>query len=510
MTNSPTLEERFARVREELEIPDAFPDDVLNAAERASARAHLSDGDRHYRTDYTLVPFVTIDPEGSRDLDQALYAQRHDAGWFVLYAIADVGHFVDRGSPIEAEAWRRGVTLYGPDVRTPLYPPALGADAASLLPGVDRPCILFAFDVVSDGEDRLLSVQPSIVRSRAALSYEAVSHHLAAEDREPGSGQFNGCDGAETLTALREIGQIRQQREVARGGVSLPIAAQHVERWAPALSGYALRLKHPNDVEGWNAQISLMTGMASARLMAARGVGLLRVLDKPHRDRVEAYRLAANAVGVAWHDGMPYEDFVRTLDPSEPVHAALLVQAGSVMGGARYAAFDGSVPPGCSHAAIASYYAHVTAPLRRLADRYVLDLLVQLAAEQTPHGQTIPTFEALVDVMAAADRLDRRYESRIVDLTEAAAMSSRLGEVFQATVVRVRPDRVSVQIASPPVRTDVSVPETFDGGRVGEIVEERTSLRMGERVISLGQSVSLRLDRADLDAGRLHFKALET
>jgi exoribonuclease R len=510
MSNSSTLEERFARVREELEIPSSFPDDVLEAADRITPRAHLSDAARNARVDYTLVPFITIDPEGSRDLDQALYAQRHDGGWFVLYAIADVGHFVDRGGPIESEAWRRGVTLYGPDVRTPLYPPALGADAASLLPEVERPCILFAFDVGPDGEDRLLSVQPSIIRSRAALSYDAVSRHLGAEDAEPGSGEFAGCDGVETLTELRAIGRVRQKLEIERGGVSLPIAAQHVEQWAPALSGYELRLKHQNDVEGWNAQISLMTGIAAARLMVARGGGLLRVLDKPHEDRVRAFRLAARAVGASWPDEVPYGDFVRALDPSDPVHAALLVQAGGVMGGARYVAFDGAVPPGCRHAAIASYYAHVTAPLRRLADRYVLDLLVQLAAEQPVPGTTLSTFEELVDVMAAADRLDRRYESRIVDLTEAAAMSARIGESFDATVVRVRPDRVSVQIASPPVRTDVSVPETFDGGRTGELEDDGTSLRIGERVIGLGQTLTLKLERADLEAGRLHFTALQT
>lgn len=506
MPDAHTLDERFARVRDELEIPDGFPDDVLEAAEHAAARAVLSDSDRHDRADYTLVPFVTIDPEGSRDLDQALYAQRHDEGWFVLYAIADVGHFVDRGSPVESEAWRRGVTLYGPDVRTPLYPPSLSADAASLLPGVERPCVLFAFDVTPDGHDRLLSVQPAIIRSRAAMSYDAVSRHLEAESAAGGSGEFAGREGAETLTELRSIGRLRQQLEIERGGVSLPIAAQHVERWAPALSGYALSLKNPNDVEGWNAQISLMTGMAAARLMVARNGGMLRVLDEPREDRVVAFRLAARALGVEWLDETPYPDFVRSLDPANSVHAALLVQAGGVMGGARYAAFDGAVPPGCRHAAIASYYAHVTAPLRRLADRYVLDALVRFAAEQPILGSTLATFKSLVDVMGAADRRDRQYENRIVDLTEAEAMATRIGDSFDACVVKLRPERVSVQIAGPPVRTDVSVPEAFGDGQVGELEDDGTRLRIGERVIGLGDMLTLRLHRTDPDAGRLYFR----
>jgi len=505
MTMTSTLDQRFSRVRDELEIPAEFPRDVLDAGRRAASRTNIPESERHARADFTIVPFVTIDPEGSRDLDQALYIQRHEAGWFVLYAIADVGYFVEPKGAIETEAWKRGVTLYGPDVRTPLYPPELSSGAASLLPNAERPCILFSFDIGISGEDRLLSIQPAIVRSRAALSYDAVSRHLRAEDTAPGAGEFAGCDGAETLAELRAVGRLRQQLEINRGGVSLPIAAQHVERWALALSGYQLTLKNPNDVEGWNAQISLMTGMAAAKLMVARGVGLLRVLDEPREDRMSAFRLAAQAVGVAWPDEMPYADFVRSLDPADGVHAALLVNASGVMGGARYVAFDGTVPAGCRHAAIASHYSHVTAPLRRLADRYVLDTLVRLAADEPVPRSAAGTFEELVDVMGKADRRDRQYENRIVDLTEAAAMEPRVGDTFDAVVLRLRDGRVSVQIADPPIRVDLAIEESF--GVTGQLEESATRMLIGRRAVALGDSLRLILDRVDLDAGRLRFQA---
>lgn len=510
MTDAAQLEDRFVRAREDLGIPADFPAEVLEAAARVAARAPLDESARAGRTDFTLIPFVTIDPEGSRDLDQALYIQRHAAGWFVLYAIADVGHFVDRGGPVEREAWRRGQTLYGPDTRTPLYPPCIGADVASLLPDVERPSVTFSFDVGENGNHRLLSVARSVIRSRAALSYEAVSRHLADESREPGTGAFAGHDVAPTLDALRTIGRKRQALEIARGGVSLPIAAQHVRQWAPAISGFELQLKHPNDVEGWNAQISLMTGMAAADMMVERGIGFLRTLDEPRADRVQALRLAAEAVGVPWSPETSYPEFVRRLDPSDPVHAALLLQAGGVMGGARYVPFEGSLPAHARHAAIAAHYAHVTAPLRRLADRYVLDLLVRLACGEMPEGSTLATFESLVDVMASSDQLDRRYESRIVDLTEAAAMSPHVGRIFDATVVRLRADRISVQIAAPPVRTDLDVRQTFQGDPAEALLDNGTALHVGDRTIALGQRLELRLDGADLDAGRLRFSALET
>ena len=67
------------------------------------------------RVDRLDLELVTIDPEGSRDLDQAFHAERFGNGYRVHYAIADLAHFVTSGGPIDEEAWRRGVTFYGPD-----------------------------------------------------------------------------------------------------------------------------------------------------------------------------------------------------------------------------------------------------------------------------------------------------------------------------------------------------------------------------------------------------------
>ena len=93
------------------------------------------------------------------------------------YAIADVGFFVAPGSQIEDEAWRRGQTLYSPDLKTPLYPPALSEDGASLLPDVVRPAIVFTFALNEQAEAVSLAIARSLVRSRVQLAYAEVSEH---------------------------------------------------------------------------------------------------------------------------------------------------------------------------------------------------------------------------------------------------------------------------------------------------------------------------------------------
>src|SRR5665213_3905155 len=125
VADGPVLREGFAAIRTELNIPAEFPPEVLAAAATSPAHPRLPDASGH-DTDRTDIAFLTIDPPGSMDLDQAMHIARTPKGYRVLYAIADVAAFVTPGDPIDVEAHVRGETLYSPDMHTPLHPPALG------------------------------------------------------------------------------------------------------------------------------------------------------------------------------------------------------------------------------------------------------------------------------------------------------------------------------------------------------------------------------------------------
>ncbi|MBK5217293.1 MAG: RNB domain-containing ribonuclease [Propionibacteriales bacterium] len=110
-----------------MEVSEEFPPDIEAAARQAASNLKLPDLDR------TDIPFITIDPATSMDLDQALHIERDGDGYVVYYAIADVASFVEFGGPLDQEANRRGQTLYGADSKIPLHPKVLSDDAASLL-----------------------------------------------------------------------------------------------------------------------------------------------------------------------------------------------------------------------------------------------------------------------------------------------------------------------------------------------------------------------------------------
>ncbi|HEX6629458.1 MAG TPA: RNB domain-containing ribonuclease [Gemmatimonadaceae bacterium] len=445
------IEQAFRRLRAELEIPADFAPDALAEAERvARERRPLAGPDRADRTD---VPFVTIDPPGSRDLDQAVHAERDGDGYRLRYAIADVGFWVDRGGAVEREAWRRGVTYYAPDRRVPLYPPVLSQGAASLLPAEPRPALLFDLALDARAELRAWTLERALVRSRAQLTYAQLLRH----GEQTASSPVDDAPWAGTLALLAEIGPARQRLEAVRGGVSLPVRDQLVQQRAASALGYALVYEAPNAAEGWNAQVSLLTGHVAALRMLDAGVGLLRTMPPFDARDVAKFRRIALTLGFAWPEGLSYAAFMHGVPLDHPRLEVLARQARRVMRGADYVAFDGAPPEQPLHGALAFAYAHVTAPLRRLADRYVLDLLVTLGAGARPDGAGVAVLRDVAAVMNAADRREGTLERRVVDMAEAWELRGRLGDALPAVVVDAQRGEVEVQVEAPPVRATVQV-----------------------------------------------------
>ena len=474
------IEDAFRRTRTELEIRSGFPEEVLREAARvAEERAPVASPER---IDRTSVPFVTIDPPGSRDLDQAVHAERAGDGYRLRYAIADVGFWVDRGGAVEREAWLRGVTFYAPDHREPLYPPVLSQGVASLLADETRAALLFDFALDARGELRSWSVERALVRSRAQLTYAQLLQHAVQPEASP----LAGTAWADTLSLIGEIGPKRLALEVERGGVSLPVRDQHVQRRAAAALGYELTYEEPNEAERWNAQLSLLTGHVAATRMLEAGVGLLRTMPPFDERDVAKFRRIARTLGFAWPEGRSYAEFMHGLPPGHPRIDVLVRQARRVMRGADYVAFDGAPPEQPLHGAMATTYAHVTAPLRRLADRYVLDLLATLAAGARPTDADVAMLRELAPLMDAADGRASALERRVVDIAEAWALRGRIGELLPAVVVDARRGEVEVQVDVPPIRAEV---------RVGDAP-----------VPPLGARVDVRLAAVDQASGRIRLE----
>ena len=447
-------------LRAELEVPGDFPPEALAEADRAAART------RSQAEDATDLELVTIDPPGSKDLDQALHLMRDGEGYVVHYAIADPASFVTPGGALDAALHERGTTFYGPDGRVSLHPKVLSEAAASLLPGQERPSCLWMIRLDAAGEIVDAGVRRARVRSREQLTYEQVQERV------------DGGTAGEMLALLPVIGTLRQEVERARGGVSLAIPEQEVEK---TNGGYRLVYRSTLEVEEWNAQISMLTGIAAAQIMRKKRVGILRTLEPADPRDMKRLRRAAHGLGIEWPDGATYGDVIHGLDASEPAHAAFFNEATSLFRGANYLAFDGDLPPKSAHSAIAAEYAHVTAPLRRLVDRYGLEVCLAATAEEDVPEWVHEALPGLPKTMMRSSQRAGAYERECVDLIEAIVLSGREGESFTGVVVDLdeprngqqgKPGRPTgtVVLADPAVRARVEGDEIPLG--------ERTQVRL--------------------------------
>jgi exoribonuclease R len=434
------LRQGFEAIRREAGVPDGFPPEV-EAEASAAAVGRAVGGDR------VDLPFVTIDPPGSRDLDQAMHIERRGDGHRVSYAIADVGSFVTPDGALDRDTHVRGVTVYAPDEKAPLHPPVMSEGAASLLPGEWRPAVLWTLDL--DGAGTLTGTHVARARIRSSGQY--------AYDDVP----------ADLVALLAEVGERRQAIERERGGVQLDVPEQEVVRDG---GSWSVHYRALSATEEHNAQISLLTGMAAAELMLGTGIGILRTQPPPDERSLERLRRQALALAVDWPQGTTYQDFVRSLDPALPAHAALMHEATGVGRGAGYTSFDGERPTDSSHFAIAADYAHATAPLRRLQDRYVSECCLAACAGTPVPDWVRAGLPALPEAMSAAARRANAVERGVVDLVESVLLAGREGERFDAVVI----DDGLVQLRDPAVRgkLETGAPEP-------------------------GSEVSVRLERAD-------------
>ncbi|MFE9326634.1 RNB domain-containing ribonuclease [Nocardia sp. NPDC052278] len=542
----------FGAIRSEFGLASAYP-----AAATAAARDAI-DAFAGTRADRTDIPFVTIDPPGAMDLDQAVHIERTSSGFTVHYAIADVGAVVDPAGPLAQEAGVRGQTFYLPDGTVPLHPPILSENSASLLPDQTRPAALWTIECDENAEPQRFSVIRATVRSRARLDYASVQADADANRLHP------------SIAALPEFGKRRIEAGLARGAIGLRLPAQSVIRDDKAVGHWRLVVEPRTAADDWNEQISLLTGMCAAQIMlngtgsaGAPSVGeriaLLRTMPPPIVSAIDSMRRTAAALGVAWPAEQSVGRMLAGLDPNAPATLVLMSEATGLLRGAGYTVLDGVAGAGVNgsgvgaqsadgaraaggaelegdsrsggyaespggagslggagsrdgsdsvggagasassdpvggtgapsssdsvggagapgstgagggrtgaksasvartvnnlqHSAIGAPYAHVTAPLRRLADRFATEIcLARCAGTEVPQwvrDGLVPTAES----MKRSDSIAGKVERACIDLTEATLLAERSGAIFEAVVVReangTRP--AEVFIADPPV-----------------------------------------------------------
>ncbi len=483
------------------------------ALAEAAAAASNPDLDEPDLTNLTSVPFVTVDPVESRDLDQALYLERDGSETILRYALADAARVVRPSTALFAEALARGASFYLPGVGLPMLPPSLSEGALSLLPRGERRALVFEIRLDRAGTTLAVHVLRARIRSRAKLSYRRVQRFY---DDPAGSGWAERPWRA-SLELLAEVGRLRlddaRRRHVVRPHRDELMLAPDAADPGRLRATVRDRLQ----VESFNEQVSVLVNVEGARILVeAHGMERVEPIFKVHPapapadlDRL-AERLAALASargldpGVwAWRrDAEPLADYLERLPRrgrSARIGRAVDRQAVLVN---RPAVFSAEPGP---HAGLgAPAYARFTAPMREIVGVFTHKEALELLAGAGP--ATAADF-GLRDTVVAAGNRARELQKTFERAADRIALDAELtrresgGEPLTGTVMGMAADRLHVRLDEPPldVKVYLSDLEAADGRRWRVDPLEVEASSDGGATVLLGDRIGLAivgLDRA--------------
>ena len=413
---------------------DVFPKEVQAETDRMPD--HVRGEDWAGRRDLTALPLVTIDGEDARDFDDAVHVERVAPGGRGVYrlfvAIADVAYYVRAGTPVDAEAARRGTSVYFPSQVLPMLPERLSNGICSLNPEVDRLCMVAELVIDARGHTVSAEVYEAVMRSAARCTYGEVAQVLSGE-RVPGRERFRAA--YELMAELQEKLTAMRRR---RGALDFDLPESKIVLDASGKVS-AIEKRPRNRAHRIVEEFMLAANEAVAHWFGSRELPTIyRVHGVPDEVKLSAFLALAAQHGFEIPEAPPDPRALNTLLKRLEGHAQqralnqLLLRA---MMQAVYA------PENIGHYGLAAeHYLHFTSPIRRYPDLVVHRLLKEewAARQGRPTTRTPePLLTQLAALCSERERAAMEAEREIAAYYAALYMSDRVGEAFEGVVSAV-------------------------------------------------------------------------
>lgn len=497
-------EVQFLSIAGEHGLRIGFPPEVLAAATRCGDEP--AERDLAGREDLRGLPFVTIDGETARDFDDAVCLEADGAeGHRLWVAIADVGHYITPGSPLDAEAARRGTSVYFPDRAIPMLPPQLSNELCSLNPERDRLVLVaeMAYDAAGHRHDARF--YRGVIRSRARLTYTQVAAVLSDTDTAAIRAWRSELEPLlPQLRRMRALMQVFNRSRVRAGSLDLDLPEALVDL-SEAGRSIGVRLLERNDAHRLIEEFMLEANRAVATFLTDRRVPLpYRIHEAPASEAIDELNQFLGPFGLyVRYEGQPRpQDVQRLLDQLEG-HRLARVLSRQVLRSLTQAQYSTA---NVGHFGLAfPLYCHFTSPIRRYPDLLVhrqLGLVFDGQAEVARAQHEM--IEALSVQSSQAERQAMEAERAMLDLKKAEFMLDHLLEPEPGTIVSVTPYGFYVELDAYPVEGLVRADALGDDRY--RFIEAEQSLygwrsrqryRLGDRLVVEATNVSL--ERRQID-----------
>ncbi len=488
-------------------IETRFPPEAL--AEAGALPAAVRRKDMEGRTDLRHLPFVTIDGADACDFDDAICVLPRGDGFEAWVAIADVAHYVPRGSALDAEARRRGNSFYFPDRVIPMLPEKISNGLCSLNPNVPRLAMAVRMRFDPNGRRRAVQAFEAVIHSRARLTYDQAAEWLEhrRESAIADAGLRDMLDAA--LRLHRKLERLRKRRGALDLDVPEVRAVLHEGRVAN------LSQTRRNVAHHLIEELMLAANTAVAEHMERRKCALLyRVHPAPEREAIEALNDFLKPFGifvrlpkagdknaqvrpgdVQWalekSEGKPY---------AHVLHRLVLRS----MQQARY------TPENEGHFGLAyPTYCHFTSPIRRYADLTVHRRLKALLRRQDPDSmQPVAELEEIGLHASVQERKQQRAEWDTQAMLAALYHEKDVGRAMPAIISGVTRRRIFVELQPTLAEAALDVDDLGDMFELDE-TRHRLTARRGGASHGLGDRLTVVIDAVDPVRGLIRARMVE-
>jgi ribonuclease R len=478
------------------ELPFEFSSRAREQAVRIPAQVRKSDAAG--RTDLRDLALVTIDGETARDFDDAVYCERQGRGWRLVVAIADVSHYVRPGDALDGDALERGNSVYFPRRVIPMLPEKLSNGLCSLNPEVDRLCVACDMSISALGEIKAYRFYPSVMRSRARLTYTEVA---AALDDPGGEAAHALEELLPRLHALADLYRVLARARARRGAIDFETIET---RFVFDPHGRLARIDpvQRNDAHRIIEECMLAANVSASDFLAKNEhPALYRVHEGPTPEKLRALREFLKGFGLqlAGGDKPRATDYARLLESVKHRPEVGLLQT-VLLRSLQQAVYS---PENVGHFGLAyEAYTHFTSPIRRYPDLLVHRAIkAVLAGERYQAGDWQALGRHCSETERRADEATREVDAWL----KCYYMKDRVGDEFQGSITAVTSFGIFVALDELYVEGLVHISELgrdyfrYDGDR-HQIVGERTARRF-----RLADRIRIRVARVDLESSRMDF-----